>query len=271
MDAETHVALVTGGSRGIGAALCRGLAEAGVAVVVSARDVAACGDVAVSIQSHGGRAWPVGMDVTDPVSVVRGVAEAREACAEVGQIDWLVNNAGLAHSAPILEGDDDLYERHLALNFHGARRMLAELAPDMCERGYGRVVNMASSAGLRGYSYVSAYCASKFALVGYTLAAAEELAPHGVTCNAVCPYYVDTPMLDAAVARVMAKTGKDEEGVRAFFRSQNPGGRLVRAGEIVDAVCRLLAGDESGLLVELDGTDVDKVRRPNAVQAGEPW
>jgi len=214
-----HVALVTGGNRGIGAAI---------------------------------RA--VALDVTDPDSI-RAVADER--------VDWLVNNAGIAESAPLLGGGDELYQRHLDVNFHGARRLLEALVPAMKERRYGRIVNVASSAGLRGYAYVAAYCASKFALVGYTLAAAEELAGSGVTVNAVCPYYVDSPMLDQSISNLRAKTGKGADELRAFFAEQNPGGRILTPEEVADAVAALLTGEDSGTLAVLDGSDDLHVLTPN--------
>jgi NAD(P)-dependent dehydrogenase (short-subunit alcohol dehydrogenase family) len=123
----------------------------------------------------------------------------------------------------------------------------------MRERGYGRIVNVASSAGLQGYAYSAAYCAAKHALVGYTRAAAVELARSGVRVAAVCPHYVDTPMLDASVQRVSRKTGREPAGVREFFREQNPGRRFVTAEEVAEAVWRLLTDEAAPLLLELDG------------------
>ena len=187
--------------------------------------------------------------MADLSSVRAGVARARAFLDELGNdgaplgVDWLVNNAGIAESAPLLSrsgpgANDELFDRLLEVNFHGARRLVEELAPGMKERGYGRVVNVASMAGLRGYAYVAAYCASKFALVGYTLAASDELAKNGVTVNAVCPHYVDTSMLDRSVSNVMEKTGMDQDAARDFFRNENPGGRLVTVEEVAEAVPR---------------------------------
>ena len=122
------------------------------------------------------------------------------------------------------------------------------------EAGYGRVVNVASSAGLRGYAYVADYCASKHALVGLTRAAALELGPKGVLVGAVCPHYVDTPMTAESIRRVVEKTGKSEVEARRFFEQQNPGGRLVTAYEVADAVASLCEGEENGTLIELDGS-----------------
>ncbi len=255
---DARVALVTGGSRGIGAAICRRLASTGTAVLVAARGRDACVELADELTSNGGVAWPLVLDVTDPESIARATREARELAADVGPISWLVNNAGMAVSAPLLPKappEVDPYEAHFRINFHGARRMAEALLPEMKAAGYGRVVNVASSAGLRGYAYVAAYCASKFALVGYTLAAGAELAGSGVTFNAVCPHYVDSPMLDRSIETLIAKTGRSADEARDFFRNENPGGELVRPDEIAETIAQLLEGDANAMLVELDGAN----------------
>jgi len=252
-----HVALVTGAGRGIGEAIARHLARAGAAVLVAARSQEACVEVSDSIRRAGGTAWPVYLDVGDFDSIDAAVTAARDEAAEVGPIDWLVNNAGIVHSAPFLahgrETGIDLYEKHLRVNFHGARWMIEALVPEMIERGYGRVVNVASSAGLRSYAYAAAYGASKHALVGYSQAAAQELAKTKVTMNLVCPHYVDSPMTDESVSRIAQKTGKSPESTRAFLASQNPGGTLVGTAEVAEVVHQLLAGDRNGAIAELIG------------------
>ena len=249
-DPTQPVALVTGGSRGIGAAVARRLSAAGAAVLVAARSTDACEALAAELRAGGADAWPLELDVTDPASIESAVARARELA---GPIDWLVNNAGIAISAPLSAGDE-LYERHLAVNFHGPRRVLEACLPDMLERGLGRVVQVASSAALVGYAYVSAYCASKHALLGYSRAAAEELRGKGISVATVCPHYVDSPMLAESVRRVVEKTGKSEAEARAFFAAQNPSGRLVTEEQVADAVLDLLRGGETGVVVELDGS-----------------
>lgn len=254
-DKEARVALVTGASRGIGASVAQHLGLHGAAVFVCGRDMERSALVVSGIEEQGGVAWPLELDVTEPESVRACVARARELAAAVGPIAWLVNNAGIAESAPLFADDEaERVARHLDVNFQGPRRMMAALVPDMVERGYGRVVNVASSAGLRGYAYVSAYCASKHALVGYSRAAALELGKKGVTVNLVCPHYVDSPMTDASVARIVQKTGQRPEEARAFFAAQNPGGRLVEPIEVASAVRGLLGGDANGSVVELDGS-----------------
>ena len=249
----TKLALVTGGSRGIGRSIALELAQSGARVLVAARGVESSRAVAAEIEAAGGEAEALALDVADPSAAERFAGEP---------VDWLVNNAGIAESAPLARTGEALLERHMQVNFHGAWRLANVLLPGMRERGHGRIVNVASSAGLRGYAYVSAYCASKFALVGWTLAAADELGGSGVTVNAVCPHYVDSPMLGAAVANIVAKTGQSEDEARAFLAAQNPGGALVSCEEVAVAVRELIEGDANATLVELDGSRVTS-HRPN--------
>jgi NAD(P)-dependent dehydrogenase (short-subunit alcohol dehydrogenase family) len=248
-----HVAFVTGAGRGIGAAIARRLARGGAALILGARSQEATSALASAIRAEGGRAWPVYLDVSDPETI----AEALELVREHGPVDWLVNNAGIAITAPFLrhgrEGGEDLYEKHLATNFHGARRMIEALAPAMVERGHGRIVNVASSAALQGYAYAAAYVASKHALLGYGRSAAIDLARTGVTLNTVCPHYVDSPMTDGTVQRIVQKTGKSEAETRAFLAAQNPGGALVTEDEVAELVHELCAGKQNGAVIELLG------------------
>jgi NAD(P)-dependent dehydrogenase (short-subunit alcohol dehydrogenase family) len=261
---ERHVALVTGASRGIGAAVALRVAREGASVLVAARARAECEAVAAEIRAAGGTAWPLALDVADPRSLAAALEEARKLTGPFGSIDWLVNNAGIAESAPYAEPERETrVERHLAVNFHGARRLMEALVPGMEARGYGRVVNVASSAGLRGYAYVSAYCAAKFALVGYSLALADELEGSGVHVNLVCPHYVDSPMLARSVERLVQKTRMEPSMAREFFRRSNPGGRLVTMDEVAGAVVHLLRADEHGAVLELDGASERRTSHPN--------
>jgi NAD(P)-dependent dehydrogenase (short-subunit alcohol dehydrogenase family) len=253
-----QVVLVTGAGQGIGAAIARRLGTAGALVLAAGRTASKVEAVAGEIEAAGGAAVPLTLDVTDPASVADCVAAGARAAAGTGPIDGLVNNAGMAVSAPLLERErgagPDLYERHMAVNFHGARRLVEALLPGMRERGFGRIVNVASSAGLRGYPYVAAYCASKHALVGYGRAAALELDGSGVTLNTVCPHYVDTPMLAASVERIVEKTGKTAAEARALLAAQNPSGRLVAPDDVAELVWRLASGSSNGRVIELDGS-----------------
>ena len=261
---ERHIALVTGGSRGIGEAICRCVAHDGVSVLVAARSSEQCARVAASIRAAGGTAWPLALDVADPASIAAALEEARKLTGPFGSIDWLVNDAGIAESAPFTdEKREARFQRHLETNFHGARRLMEALIPGMEARGYGRIVNVASSAGLRGYAYVTAYCASKFALVGYSLAVADELEGMGVHVNLVCPHYVDSPLLSESVQRLVKKTRMQESLAREFFRRSNPGQRLVTMDEVAGAVVYLLRSEEQGAVVELDGSAERTVHHPN--------
>jgi NAD(P)-dependent dehydrogenase (short-subunit alcohol dehydrogenase family) len=251
------VVFVTGAGRGIGAALARTLCRRGAAVVLGARSQEAVTELADELRDAGGQALPVYVDVSDPDTITDAVALAREWAAPFGVIDGLINNAGIAITAPFLrhgrESGEDLYHKHLATNFHGARRMIEALAPQMVERRQGRIVNIASSAGLQGYAYAAAYVASKHALVGYSRCAALDLKGSGVTLNVVCPHYVDSPMTDQTVARIMQKTGRSEADTRAFLAAQNPGGALVTTEEVSGCVEEFLIGERNGAIVELLG------------------
>jgi len=250
-----HTAFVTGAGRGIGAAIARRLAQGGAQVILGARTKAGCEQLAAELRAEGGLALAVELDVASPASVAAAVQTARAELGADAAIDWLVNNAGIAHSAPLLPREDPeaLFERHFQVNFHGARRMVEALAPDMKRNGYGRIVFIASSAALYGYRYVSAYCASKHALLGYARAAALELEGTGVAAATVCPHYVDSPMTDESAKRISAKTGQSLEQARLFLAAQNPAGALVLPAQIAHVVAELCAGDDNGALIELDG------------------
>ncbi len=248
-----HVAFVTGAGGGIGAAIAVRLARGGAALILAGRSQEKTSALAAAIRAEGGKAWPVYLDVSDPETFGEALALVREH----GPLDWLVNNAGIAVTAPFLrhgrEGGEDLYEKLLATNFHGARRMIEALVPAMVERGQGRIVNIASSAALQGYAYAAAYAASKHALLGYGRAAALELARTGVTLNTICPHYVDSPMTDGSVKRIVLKTGKSEADTRAFLAAQNPSGRFVTVAEVAELVHELCAGRQNGSVIELCG------------------
>jgi NAD(P)-dependent dehydrogenase (short-subunit alcohol dehydrogenase family) len=253
--------LVTGAGRGIGAEIALRLAREGAPVICAARSLEACTELADAIRADGGLAYPAYLDVADPEAVRGGLEDAlldaRKELRGEALIGWLVNNAGIAETAPFLrhgrESGVDTFEKHMRVNFHGARRMIEAFAPAMIERKYGRIVNIASSAGLRGYPYAAAYVASKHALVGYSRCVAAELAKTGVTLNLVCPHYVESPMTEQTVARIVGKTGKSEAETRAFLASQNPGGTMVSPAEVAAVVAQMLRGDMNGRIAELIG------------------
>ncbi|QDU84181.1 Diacetyl reductase [(S)-acetoin forming] [Planctomycetes bacterium Pla163] len=253
-------ALVTGASRGIGAAIARTLAAHGIDVVLGARSTSALERLAAEIEAEGGRATAVELDVTDDASVRAAVTAAQE--WSQGALDLVVNNAGIAESAPLLPragrpGPD--YARHLDVNLHGPRRVVEAAAPAMLEAGGGAIVNVASSAALRGYAYVAAYCASKHALLGYTRSAALETGPRGLRWFAICPHYVDSPMLAASIARVVEATGRTLEEARAQFAAQNPGGALVSEQQVADAVLAAHRGTHVPGVIELDGVHARQI------------
>jgi len=217
-------AVVTGASRGIGAAIASALEKQ---------------DLRVSRMSRSD-----GVDVTDPNSVAAGFARARKAH---GPVDILVNNAGAVDSKPYLRASDREWRDTLAVNLDGAHWCTRAALPDMLERKWGRVVNIASVAGLRGFPYVAAYVAAKHAVVGLTRALALEFSGKGVTFNAICPGYVDTDIVRNAVATIVQKTGRSEAEALAQFAGANALGRLVLPEEVAERVTWLIRDDAANL------------------------
>ena len=230
------VAVITGGGQGIGAAVARSLAREGAAIVVAARSTDRIERVAKEIVKAGGKAWAISCDVTDAASVHNlALAAGRRA----GAVDILVNNAGAAHSAPLAKTTLDDWNRVLSVNATGTFLCTQAFLPAMLLRKQGSVVNIASVAGLDGARYISAYAAAKHAVIGLTRSVAAELEGTGVTCNAVCPAFVDTEMTKESVARVVAKTGKPpDEALRAMLASAGQE-RLVTVDEVAQAVLEL--------------------------------
>jgi NAD(P)-dependent dehydrogenase (short-subunit alcohol dehydrogenase family) len=247
---------VTGGGRGIGRAIALDLGRAGAAVAVAARTRPEVDAVAAELRQAGGRAAAVTMDVADPASVKAGFASAREA---LGGIDILVSGAGIALSATVARTSDDMWRRILETNLSGTFYCLREALPEMTERGWGRVVNVASIAGKTGSLYIGAYAASKHGVLGLTKCAALEVATSGVTVNAVCPGYVDTPMLAAGVARIVEKTGLTAEEARRRLAEMSPQKRLYTVDEVSALVlflCTEAAAGINGQALSVDGGTV---------------
>jgi NAD(P)-dependent dehydrogenase (short-subunit alcohol dehydrogenase family) len=230
-------AVVTGASRGIGAAIADSLARLGAGVSLFARGAEAVDRRASELSArHGGETFAAACDVTDPDSVARAFTEA---VGRFGPPAILVNNAGGAKSAPFHRTDDALWRDMLEINLMGAVACCRHALPAMIETGYGRIVNVASTAGLTGFAYVTAYCAAKHALVGFTRALAIETAKKGVTVNAVCPGYTDTDIVKATVANIVAKTGRSAAEARAELAAHNPQGRLIEPAEVAETVAYL--------------------------------
>jgi len=247
-----RVALVTGGGRGIGREIALALARDGLDVAVGARTREQVEDVAAAARVLGGRALALELDVTDLEGVRRAVARTETA---LGPVDVLVNNAGIAEAAPFLKTDPDLWDRHLRVNATGPFLLTRAVLAGMLERRWGRVINIASLVGLYGAPYVTAYTASKHALVGLTRALALEVAARGVTVNAICPGYVATDLVWSAARNIEAKTGRSFDEAVASLARINPGGRLIEPAEVAAVALKLVWDDATnGEAIVLDGS-----------------
>jgi NAD(P)-dependent dehydrogenase (short-subunit alcohol dehydrogenase family) len=250
---SNRVALVTGASRGIGRAIALALAAAGADVAVSARGQAELEQLAGELRAFGRRALALACDVTAPAEVERMAAAV---AAEFGGVDILVNNAGAAGSHKFIGHPDELWQRLLAINLTGTYNVTKAILPHMLGRGAGRIIMIASVAAKSGARYIAAYAASKHGVLGLTRALAVELVEAGITVNAICPGYVDTPMTDGAIANMVARTRMDQAQARATLEQLNPQRRLIEAEEVA-ALAVYLAQDISkgitGQAINVDG------------------
>src|SRR5450631_547642 len=236
-------ALVTGGGRGIGASVARSLVSRGAKVSLLGRTAATLETLAVDLRSLGAQIFCATADVSRRESVDAAFAAARTL---FGPIEILINNAGCALSSPITKRDDALWERLLAINLSGSYFGMQAALPDMLQAGFGRIINIASTAGLTGYPYVAAYCAAKHGVIGLTRAVAREVATRNITVNAVCPGYTDTDLVREAQAKISAVTGRKLEDALQAMTKSNPQGRLIKPDEIANAVAWLcMPGSES--------------------------
>jgi 3-hydroxybutyrate dehydrogenase len=240
MDGLARHALITGGGRGIGRAIAAALTAAGVAVTITGRSEAPLRET-VQLKEAAGFFTA---DVTDARALGEGI---KQAVAERGGIDILVANAGGAESAPFAKSGADTFRRMIDLNLMGTVHAAQAVIGNMSARNFGRIVVVASTAGLKGYAYVSAYCAAKHALVGLVRSLALETAKSGITVNAVCPGFTDTELMRESIARITEKTGRSEDAALKEFTRQNPLGRLIAPEEVAAAVAFLCSNAASGI------------------------
>jgi 3-hydroxybutyrate dehydrogenase len=258
MRLEDRIALITGGGRGIGRAVAFEFAREGARVAVAARTVEQIERVAAEIKAECGvETLAVACDVSNKESVAKAFSRVTEAFGR--GVDILVNNAGVAESAPLVKTDDELWQRHIAINLSGTFYCTRAAMPSMIERGWGRVINVASIAGKTGAPYISAYTASKHGVLGLTRSVAVEVATKGVTVNAICPGYVETDMAAHAVENITARTGKTADEALDILKRMSPQNRLVTPEEVA-ALALLLASHEgrgiTGQAINVDGGSV---------------
>jgi len=225
-------ALITGGGTGIGAAIARALAGAGASVSIVGRRRAPLEEVATGLEN----AVVIIADVTLESDCEAMANAARKVH---GPIDIVIANAGIADSAPVAKIDLAHWQRTIDVNLTGAFLTVKSVLADITRKhssASGRIIFIASTAGLKGYPYVAAYCAAKHGVVGLSRALSIELAPTGITVNAICPGYTDTPLLANAVAKISAKTGRSAEDSRSAFARENDEGRLISPDEVAQKV-----------------------------------
>ncbi len=261
-----RTAIVTGAGRGIGLAIAQTLAEAGAQIILLGRDLPRLQQAAASLplsqplsqpNSDPSRAhFCLAVDIADESAVLHAFENIRAACPRV---DILINNAGQAESAPLARTDSALWQRMLGVNLNGSFYCSRAVIGAMLKQDYARIINVASTAGLVGYAYVSAYCAAKHGVIGLTRSMALEAAGTSLTVNAVCPGYTETDMVGDAVRNIAAKTGRSEQDARASLSANNPQGRLITPQEVAQTVlwlCQPHAASITGQAISISGGEV---------------
>jgi len=244
-------ALVTGGGRGIGRAIASRLVQSGATVTVLGRDRATLEQAVAAGAAH----FAAVADVADQAAVSAAIAQA----AARQPIDILIANAGIAESAPFAKSDAALFHRMMDVNFMGVVHAVQAALPSMKGRPYGRIVAVASTAGLKGYAYVSAYSAAKHAVIGLVRSLALELASSNVTVNAVCPGFTETDLVAGSIDNIISKTGRTKEQAIAELAKHNPQKRLIQPSEVADTVlwlCGEGAGAITGQAIAVAGGEV---------------
>jgi 3-hydroxybutyrate dehydrogenase len=258
MKLENRIALITGGGRGIGRAIALAFAREGAQVAIAARTLEQVERVAREIADQfSTKALPVACDVSDVHSVEHVFRIVNERFDQGPDI--LVNNAGIAESAPLIKTDDELWQRHLAVNLSGAFYCTRAALPRMIERGWGRIINIASIAGKTGAPYIAAYSASKHGVLGLTRSAALEVAAKGITVNAICPGYVNTEMTTRGIENITKRTSLSADQAMDSLKKMSPQNRIIEPEEVA-ALALLLASEDgrgiNGQAINVDGGSV---------------
>jgi 3-hydroxybutyrate dehydrogenase len=258
MKLLNRLALITGGGRGIGRAIAHAFAREGAHVAVAARTSEQVERVAKELTDQFQvQATAIACDVSDSNSVTAMFGMVDETFGRGPDI--LVNNAGIAESALLTRTDDDFWRRHLAINLDGTFYCMRAALPEMIERGWGRIINIASIAGKTGAPYIAAYSASKHGVLGLTRSVSQEVASKGITVNAICPGYVDTDMTTRGVENITKKTSLTKDQALDSIKKMSPQNRLVTAEEVA-ALALLLASEDgrgiNGQAINVDGGGV---------------